>query len=76
VSRPVLHLRQRPAARTAEWIARLESCEPDTPEALEIYAEAAAAGLTRELRDALQADAARCRNEAAALEAERTQRFP
>jgi hypothetical protein len=70
VSRPVLHLRRRPAARITEWIARLDECEPGTPEALEIYQEAAAAGLTRELSDALQADAARCRNEAAALAAE------
>jgi hypothetical protein len=70
VSRQVLRLHRPPSAKVTAWMRRLDECEPGTPAASEIYQEAAAAGLTRELSDALQADAARCRNEAAALERE------
>lgn len=76
MSRPVLRLRQRPSARIAAWVQALDECEPHSAEAFEIYQEAAQAGLVDELREALKADAARCQNEAAALEAERDRRFP
>ena len=74
MSAPILHLPARRDAMLADWLRRLDACAPSSPTATAIYREAAAAGLTAELRDALKAGAAAALSEVSALKAEMARR--
>ena len=75
MSAPVLPLRKQPDPRVTAWIRRLNKCEPGSPAARAIYAEAADAGLIRALSDGLQLAAAAQQTEAALLKAEMQARW-
>ena len=66
--------RTSPSTRLAGWVDALDRCRPNSPEAIEVYQEAAQAGLVDDLLEALRNAAAANRREAELLDADRARR--
>ena len=66
--------RTSPSTRLAGWVDALDRCRPNSPEAIEVYQEAAQAGLVDDLLEALRNAADANRREAELLEADRARR--